>query len=101
MTLMGWLWIGPSVLAAFVLAAVVWLGGPLVDFGETQPFDGVLTRLLIIAVIFPDRSRNHRLADCHPSPRHRQDREGDDGGSARGERRPDTQAKDGGGARYP
>jgi type VI secretion system protein ImpL len=51
MTSMGWLWIALSVLAALVLAAVVWLGGPLVYFGETQPFDGVLSRLLIIVVI--------------------------------------------------
>jgi type VI secretion system protein ImpL len=52
MTSMGWLWIALSVFAALVLAAVVWLGGPLVYFGETQPFDGVLSRLLIIVIIF-------------------------------------------------
>src|SRR5262249_13161702 len=52
MTLMGWLWIALSILAAFVLAAVVCLGGPLLYFGETQPFDGVFPRLLIIAFIF-------------------------------------------------
>src|ERR1700722_13144571 len=51
MSSMGWLWIALSVLAALVLDAVVWLGGPLVYFGETQPFDGVLSRLLIIVVI--------------------------------------------------
>jgi type VI secretion system protein ImpL len=52
MTLMGWLWIALSVAAALVLAAVMWLGGPLVSIGETQPFEGVLTRLFVIALIF-------------------------------------------------
>jgi type VI secretion system protein ImpL len=52
MTSMNWLWIALSVAAALILAAVVWLGGPLVSIGETQPFDGILTRLLIIALIF-------------------------------------------------
>jgi type VI secretion system protein ImpL len=52
MTWMGWLWIALSVAAALVLAAVAWLGGPLVFIGEAQPFDGVFTRLLFIALIF-------------------------------------------------
>ena len=52
MTSTGWLWIALSVAAALVLAGVVWLGGPLVSVGETQPFDGVFTRLLVIALIF-------------------------------------------------
>jgi type VI secretion system protein ImpL len=52
MTLMGWLWIALSVSGALILAAVVWLGGPLVYIGEAQPFDGVFTRLLIILLIF-------------------------------------------------
>src|SRR5580692_6633449 len=48
----GWLWIALSVLGALVLAAVVWLAGPIVYIGEAQPFEAVLTRLLIIALIF-------------------------------------------------
>jgi type VI secretion system protein ImpL len=52
MTSIGWLRIVLSVVAALVLAAVVWLGGPLVSVGETQPFDRVFTRLLIISLMF-------------------------------------------------
>ncbi len=52
MTMIGWLWIALSVLGALVLAAVVWLAGPLISIGDAQPFDGVLTRLFIIALIF-------------------------------------------------
>src|ERR1700743_178015 len=51
MTLMAWLWIGLSILGAIVLAAVVWLAGPLVSIGDVQPFDSALVRLLIILVI--------------------------------------------------
>jgi type VI secretion system protein ImpL len=52
MTTVGWLWIALSVLGALVLAAVVWLAGPIGYIGEAQPFEAVLTRLLIIALIF-------------------------------------------------
>ena len=52
MTLMAWLWIGLSILGAIVLAAVVWLAGPLVSIGDVQPFDSVIVRLLIILAIF-------------------------------------------------
>src|ERR1700733_1261252 len=52
MTLMAWLWIGLSILGAIVLAAVVWLAGPLVSIGDAQPFDSVLVRLLIILLVF-------------------------------------------------
>src|ERR1700728_898729 len=48
---MAWLWIGLSVLGAIVLAAVVWLAGPLVSIGDTQPFDSALVRLIIILAI--------------------------------------------------
>ena len=41
MTVMAWLWIGLSILGAIVLAAVVWLAGPLVSIGDVQPFDSV------------------------------------------------------------
>src|SRR6185437_3186787 len=52
MTLMAWLWIGLSILGAIILAAVVWLAGPLVSIGDAQPFDSALVRLLVILVIF-------------------------------------------------
>ncbi len=45
MTVMAWLWIGLSILGAIVLAAVVWLAGPLVSIGDVQPFDSALVRL--------------------------------------------------------
>ena len=51
MTTIGWLWIALSVAGALVLAAVVWLAGPLVTIGDAQPFEGVVTRLLIITLI--------------------------------------------------
>jgi type VI secretion system protein ImpL len=52
MTTVAWLWIALSVIGALVLAALVWLAGPLVSIGEVQPFEGVVTRLLIILFIF-------------------------------------------------
>ena len=52
MTVMAWLWIGLSILGAIVLAAVVWLAGPLVSIGDVQPFDSALVRLIIILAIF-------------------------------------------------
>ncbi len=51
MTTVGWFWVALSILGALVLSALVWLGGPLVAIGDLQPFEGVLTRLLIIAFI--------------------------------------------------
>jgi type VI secretion system protein ImpL len=51
MTMVGWLWIALSMLGALVLAAVVWLAGPLISIGDAQPFEGALTRLLIITLI--------------------------------------------------
>ena len=51
MTLMAWLWIGLSILGAIVLAAVVWLAGPLISIGDVQPFDSGIVRLLIILLI--------------------------------------------------
>jgi type VI secretion system protein ImpL len=51
MNVMAWLWIGLSVLGAIILAAVVWLAGPLVSIGDAQPFDSALVRLLIILAI--------------------------------------------------
>ncbi len=78
MTLMAWLWIGLSILGAIVLAAVVWLAGPLVSIGDVQPFDSVLVRLIIVLLILLARRRRHRLAHPFAPPRRRQDRAGDD-----------------------
>jgi len=47
-----WLWIGLSLLAALVFAALIWLGGPLISIGDEQPFDGVFIRVLLIALVF-------------------------------------------------
>jgi type VI secretion system protein ImpL len=51
MNVMAWLWIGLSILGAIVLAAVVWLAGPLVSIGDAQPFDSAVVRILIILAI--------------------------------------------------
>ncbi len=51
MTMVAWLWIALSIVGALVLAALVWLAGPLVSIGDVQPFEGVFTRIVIIAVI--------------------------------------------------
>ncbi len=51
MTKVGWFWVALSILGALVLSALVWLGGPLVAIGDSQPFEGVITRLLIIVLI--------------------------------------------------
>ncbi len=51
MTWVGWLWIALSIVGALVLSALVWLAGPLVSVGDAQPFEGVVTRLVIILVI--------------------------------------------------
>ena len=51
MTMMAWLWIGLSILGAIILAAVVWVAGPLVSIGDAEPFESALVRLVIIAVI--------------------------------------------------
>ncbi len=52
MTTVAWLWIALSIVGALVLAALVWVAGPLVSFGDVQPFEGTLTRLVIVLVIF-------------------------------------------------
>jgi type VI secretion system protein ImpL len=51
MTTVAWLWIALSVVGALVLAALVWLAGPLVSIGDVQPLEGVVTRVLIILFI--------------------------------------------------
>src|SRR5574338_27889 len=51
MTAMAWLWIGLSLLGAIVLAAVIWLAGPLVSIGDAEPFESALVRLIIIVAI--------------------------------------------------
>ena len=95
MTVMAWLWIGLSILGAIILAAVVWLAGPLVSIGDAEPFESVLVRLLIIAVILLGRRRN-RLAHRFATPGSRQDRPGDDRDASRGQRRAGPEAEDGG-----
>ena len=52
MTIVAWLWIALSVVAALVLAALIWLGGPLVFIGDAQPFESVGVRLAVILVIW-------------------------------------------------
>ena len=52
MTLVAWLWIVLSVLAALVLATLIWLAGPLVSIGDVQPFESGWVRLVIILVIW-------------------------------------------------
>jgi type VI secretion system protein ImpL len=51
MTVMGWIWIGLSVLGALVLAALVWFAGPIIFIGDLQPFESAWLRLLIIFFI--------------------------------------------------
>ena len=51
MTTVSWLWIALSIVGATVLAALVWLAGPLVSIGDVQPVEGVASRLVIIAII--------------------------------------------------
>src|SRR5580698_2818820 len=52
MSFVFWLWIGVSVLAAFALAALVWIGGPLISVADYAPLEGTGVMLSIIAVIF-------------------------------------------------
>ena len=52
MTMVAWLWIAFSIVGALVLAALVWLAGPLVSIGDVQPFEGAVTRIVIITCIF-------------------------------------------------
>ena len=52
MTFVAWLWIALSVAAALVLAALIWLAGPLVSFGDAQPFDSVGVRVGVILVLW-------------------------------------------------
>ena len=51
MTRVGWFWVALSIVGALVLSALVWLAGPLVSIGDVQPFEGVVTRSLIILII--------------------------------------------------
>src|SRR5260370_1411972 len=51
MTIVAWLWIALSIAAALVLSALIWLAGPLVYFGEAQPFESVGVRLTVILLI--------------------------------------------------
>src|SRR5260370_1489393 len=51
MTIVAWLWIALSVVAALVLSALIWLAGPLVYFSEAQPFESVGVRLTLILLI--------------------------------------------------
>src|SRR5271165_6866595 len=51
MTRLGWFWVALSVIGAVVLSALVWLAGPLVSIVDFEPFEGVVTRVVIILVI--------------------------------------------------
>jgi len=52
MTIVAWLWITLSIVAALILAALIWLGGPLVFIGDAQPFESVGVRLGVVLVIW-------------------------------------------------
>ena len=52
MTIVAWLWIVLSILAALVLGALIWLAGPLVSFGDVQPFDSVGVRVGVILFLW-------------------------------------------------
>jgi len=52
MNAMAWIWIALTVVSALVLAALVWFFGPIVFIGDTQPFESVWPRLLIIFIMF-------------------------------------------------
>jgi type VI secretion system protein ImpL len=52
MTIVAWLWIVVSIIAALVLAALIWLAGPLVSFGDVAPFDSVGVRVGVILVLW-------------------------------------------------
>ena len=52
MTTVFWLWIALTVLAALALAALVWVGGPLIAIAGDAPLEGTGVRLVIVAVIF-------------------------------------------------
>ncbi|MBV9287516.1 MAG: type VI secretion system membrane subunit TssM [Hyphomicrobiales bacterium] len=49
--MVGWLWIGLSVVGALVLSALIWFAGPLIYIGEAQPLEGALVRTLIIVLL--------------------------------------------------
>ena len=100
MTMIAWLWIALSVLGALVLAALVWLAGPL----DLHRRCAALRRRpdprsVIIALIFLIVAGVDRLAGHRPAARRRQDRAGDDRAGAGGERRAGPERKDGGCAR--
>ena len=48
MTLVAWLWIVLSVIAAMIFAALIWFGGPAVFIGDSQPLDGVVALGVVI-----------------------------------------------------
>jgi type VI secretion system protein ImpL len=52
MTIVAWLWTALSLVAAFLLAGLIWLAGPLVSFGDAQPFESVGARLGVILVLW-------------------------------------------------
>lgn len=51
MTTAGWIWVALAIVGALVLSALIWLAGPIVSIGDVQPFEGVVTRLVIIALL--------------------------------------------------
>ena len=52
MTIAAWLWTALSIVAALLLAALIWLAGPLVSFGDAQPFESVGVRVGVILVLW-------------------------------------------------
>jgi type VI secretion system protein ImpL len=52
MTWVAWMWIGLSLLAAIVFTALVWIGGPVIFFGDWQPLESVWPRLTIILILW-------------------------------------------------
>jgi type VI secretion system protein ImpL len=52
MNAMAWIWIALTIVATLIFAALVWFAGPIIFFGDTQPFESVWLRLLIILVLF-------------------------------------------------
>ena len=101
MNVMAWLWIGLSILGAIILAVVVWLAGPLVSIGDVQPFDSVLVRSIIVALILLAvagaiawRILSRRRAAAKIAA-------GDDRDGRRRQRRAGPEAEDGGRSRGP
>jgi type VI secretion system protein ImpL len=51
MTLMAWIGIALTIVGALAFCALVWFAGPIIFIGDSQPFDSVWVRLLIILIV--------------------------------------------------